>query len=113
MTAPYFRPPGVALSDGADLPGGSEDARLYLAHLQSGSFVVLDGSAALVWDAATAEGPALKPQSEALPQEVVVARVADAVGLDADDVRDGVLSLLADLVGRGLLALSGPVGSDL
>lgn len=102
MTSPYSRPHGVVVCGGRDPLWGPEDPHLYVAHLPSGPLVVLDGSAAVVWHAATLDRGELFASPGDLVAEVA-ASVAEMVGLEVDDVRSGVADLLADLVGRGLL----------
>lgn len=102
MTAHFSRPPDVALSEGCDRPGGSDVPRIYVAHLPSGPLLVMDGSAAVVWCAATEDGRDLV-DLPGDPVPGVATRVAEMVGLDVDDVREDVAGLLTELLRRGLL----------
>lgn len=102
----YVRPSNVAILEGEDGTDGASE-RLYVAHLPHGPLVVLDGSAAVVWDVATADGPVPKPQSDASAEDAVTARVALALGVSFGDIREDVCGLLVDLVRRGLLMPAG------
>jgi Coenzyme PQQ synthesis protein D (PqqD) len=104
VSAPFVWPGDVAVRSAHDARGPGDDPRVYVAHLPSGPLVVLDGSAAVVWDAATTGG---SEPTTASSQDLVVERVAVAAGVETDDVREDVLRLLADLVRRGLLAPAG------
>lgn len=103
MSAPYARPGNVAIRRANDDRESVRNPCVYVARLPSGPLLVLDGSAAVVWDAATCDGP----DRGLSPENVVLATVADTAGVDIDDVRDDVLALLADLVRRGLLTPAG------
>jgi hypothetical protein len=67
-------------------------ARTYVAPLPDGPLLCLEGTGALIWREALAARPS-----------TVAIRVADAVGLPADEIRPDVDRLLAELVERGLL----------
>ncbi len=72
-----------------------EEDRLtvHLAILPVGPVSVLEGTAALIWLAAT-EGPA----------ETLADRVADEAGVEVSGVRDEVWAFVHELVDAGLLA---------
>lgn len=103
MSVPYARPGNVAISRASDDRESVRHACVYVARLPSGPLVVLDGSAAVIWEAATCDGP----DSDLSPENAVVATVADTVGVDVGDVHDDVLAILADLVRLGLLTPAG------
>lgn len=72
---------------------GTGAAILYLARLPRGPISVLQGTAALIWLAAT-EGP----------EVTLVERVADEAGVAVDDVRGEVHDFVRGLVDDDLLA---------
>jgi hypothetical protein len=80
----FHTPPGVAIIEESD--------RIYAALLPDGPILVLDGIAALIWDAARRSG------RTAVPQEV-----AQATGADVDAIRPVIDAFIDDLVDRGLL----------
>ncbi len=96
MTGTYRRPRDVAMVPGSagDPDGGSDT--LYLSHLPSGSLVVLRGTGALIYtEAVNDRGHE--------PKDDVAARLADAVGMTAEAIRDDVEAFIVELVKRGLL----------
>ena len=86
-----YRPPGrlAHVHDEAD-------GVLYLAHLPDGAPLVLQGSAALIWLAATGDPRPDHPAD-------VVTRVAQETGLAVEELRDDVETFLRTLVEQGLL----------
>lgn len=86
-----YRPPGC-LAHVHD----EADGVLYLAHLPDGAPLVLQGSAALIWLAATGE-----PRPDGPAQ--VTDLVARETGLAAEDLREDVETFLRTLVEQGLL----------
>lgn len=84
----YVRPPDVAVvvTEAAGRPF------TYLAQLPNGPIVVLEDTAAVIWEQAVAcKGPD------------VASGVAAATGADAGEIREDVDRFLADLVRWGLL----------
>jgi len=73
-----------------------KDATLYLAHVPDGTPVILRGSAALIWLAATGDPRPDHPSD-------VVTRVAQETGLAVEELRDDVETFLRTLVEQGLL----------
>lgn len=70
---------------------------VYIAPLPRGPILVLEGTSRLIWSAALGGD-----------REDVVARVAEAAGVETAEIRLEVENFMADLVGRGLIA---PVSS--
>jgi hypothetical protein len=66
---------------------------IHLAVLPDGPFVELDGSAALIWEAALTAEP-----------DLLVATVAAAGGVRPEAIEDQVHGFVAELRDRGLLA---------
>lgn len=88
----YRRPPEVGVVEGRQ-EESPEGVPVYLARLPQGPLVVLEGSAAVIWRAATREGA---------PSEVV-RTVAEELGTAQEDIRADVESFLEELVREGLL----------
>lgn len=80
----FHASPGVAIIE--------ESGSIYAALLPDGPILVLDGVAALVWDAAR--------RSE---RAAVADEVAEATGADVDAIRPVIDAFIDDLVDRGLL----------
>jgi hypothetical protein len=97
MTASYQRPSDVAMVLGtvgdSSAPGSGT---LYLAHLPTGSLVVLQGTSALIYAEALDDG------GDATDDDVAT-RLADKVGMAAEDIRGDVDAFLVELTSRGLL----------
>ncbi|WP_172191634.1 PqqD family protein [Actinomyces faecalis] len=69
---------------------------VYVAHVPDGSPVVLEGSAALIWQAAVGQprpGDAME----------VTLRVSEKVGIPAEQIQGDVSEFLAQLIGDGYL----------
>lgn len=77
--------PAIAVEHG-------DDGVVYVARVPSGPILILEGAAAIVWDAACGHD-----------ETSVAERVAHAVGVETADVADDVRAFLADLLGEGLL----------
>lgn len=88
MSPHYLAPPGIGWTEGTDAWGR---ALVYVAPLPSGPVSVLPDQSAVIWLAAVEGGGD------------VVDVVAEALGHDADDVRDDIEAFVAELVERGLL----------
>lgn len=73
-----------------------KDTALYLAHVPDGAPVILKGSAALIWLAATDDPPPEGPAA-------VAARIAQQTGLAVEELREDVVTFLRTLVEQGLL----------
>ena len=83
--------PDVAFVELGDAPSAPAGA-LCAVRLPGGRPLVLNDSAALVWQLATA-----------VPERELVASVAEATGEDPTEIRDGVEHVVAQLVHEGLL----------
>ena len=70
----------------------ADDKQIYVAHLPDGPILGLDGTAALIWEAALSG-----------PNPRIVDRVAAAVGVPADDIADDVSAFVTALVEQGLI----------
>jgi hypothetical protein len=97
VTPAYQRPSDVAMVPGR--VGDSADPEsdtLYLSHLPTGSLVVLQGTSALIY------AEALDGGRDATDDDVTT-RLADKIGMTAEDIRGDVETFLVELTSRGLL----------
>lgn len=92
MSAAYRCPSDVAMVPGAMGDPERGSYTLYLSHLPSGSLVVLQGTSALIYAEAVNDGG---------PD--VATRLAETVGMTADNIRGDVEAFLVELTTRGLL----------
>ena len=70
---------------------------VYVAVLPRGPISVLEGTAGAIWLAA-ADGPI----------DTIADRVAEALGLEADDIRDSVDDFVDRLISQGLISPPAP-----
>jgi hypothetical protein len=96
MTASYQRPSDVAMVLGTAGDSNPDSDTLYLSHLPTGSLVVLAGTSALIY------AEALDGGGDATDEDVAT-RLADKVGMTAEDIRGDVEAFLVELTSRGLL----------
>ena len=89
MTGPDLRPAGGV---GVVTDEGQDGLRIFLARLPDGPLVVLEGSSAVIWQAATTSG-----------RGDLVSRVAESTGAPADEIGGEVERFVGELVARGFL----------
>lgn len=94
-----------------------EAAAVYVAPLPDGPLLVLSDSAALIWQVVVGrlapdhgQAEALAVDQEGRPDDVdtVAHRVAEHVGVTADEIRADVAAFLREMVRRGLLSQERP-----
>ncbi|MEO7235203.1 MAG: PqqD family protein [Lapillicoccus sp.] len=100
MTPAYRRPHHVAMvveSPAHPGDGTGEDTWpvVYLAHLPTGSLLILEGTGALIYIEAVADGS----------HQSVVQRLADRVGLPQETISGDVDAFIAQLVDQRLLEI--------
>jgi hypothetical protein len=77
---------------------GDDGSLVYLSVMPSGTPLVLQGSAAVIWQAA------LQVTGDDEGEAAVVAAVADIYDVAPSEIEADVRTFLRDLLGRGLLA---------